>query len=144
MPAKPGNNHAEKPQEERLKIFSSYCEHVRSGYTKESFPLCDRKTIKRYMELYPDEFPAEKIEEAEREGQKVDEEIGRQGMLGKIPHFNATAWIFWMKNKHGWRDKQEQTIEAKGDVSFRESLSTATMDARIQELIHSSFSIKNG
>lgn len=30
------------------------------------------------------------------------EKLGKAGMVGKIPHFNATTWIFSMKNHHHW------------------------------------------
>lgn len=35
------------------------------------------------------------------------EKMGIAGALGKIKNFNATTWIFNMKNRHRWRDKHE-------------------------------------
>ncbi len=35
------------------------------------------------------------------------EKIGMMGMAGKIAGFNATLWIFNMKNRHQWRDRIE-------------------------------------
>lgn len=36
---------------------------------------------------------------------KYWESIGMLGMMGKIEGFNATMWIFNMKNRLGWSDK---------------------------------------
>lgn len=33
------------------------------------------------------------------------EKIGIDGTMGKIPHFNATTWIYNMKNRCGWSDE---------------------------------------
>lgn len=38
------------------------------------------------------------------------EKMGLHAMAGKIPKFNASTYIFTMKNKCGWTDKMEQTI----------------------------------
>jgi len=35
------------------------------------------------------------------------ERRGMEGMMGEIPGFNATTWIFNMKNRHGWADKTD-------------------------------------
>jgi len=41
------------------------------------------------------------------------EQIGMLGMMGKIPNFNATIWIFNMKNRLGWSDKLSVDIETE-------------------------------
>ena len=35
------------------------------------------------------------------------ENLGHRAARGEVPGFNASVWIFSMKNLHGWTDKQE-------------------------------------
>ena len=56
--------------------------------------------------------------EAVKEGRRLSllwwEKIGRTGMVGKLPGFNAATWIFNMKNRHGWADKSQTDITSGG------------------------------
>lgn len=44
------------------------------------------------------------------------EEKARQAVIGELPGFNPTAWVFCMKNIHGWRDKTEVTGKDGGPI----------------------------
>ena len=44
------------------------------------------------------------------------EELGHKGVTGQIEGFNASAWIFNMKNRAHWRDKTEVTGEGGGPI----------------------------
>jgi len=54
------------------------------------------------------------------------ERIGLAGMAGKIDGFNATVWIFNMKNRHHWRDRIE--TENKHEVSGTLNLNGPVVD----------------
>ena len=46
---------------------------------------------------------AKKIGRAKQERYLL--EVGNRAMMGKIKGFNATPWVFMMKNMCGWKDK---------------------------------------
>ena len=77
----------------------------------DCFPEASARTIRHYAKAYPEDFPAEKLEAAAREGLLVWEQLGLQGAKGEIAKFSATAWMFNMKNRAGWRDRQETRSE---------------------------------
>ncbi|WP_299479312.1 hypothetical protein [uncultured Roseibium sp.] len=114
MPAKNGNKYAQKwpTSELRQKFCQVYCDHISAGYSKKSFPHADLKTIKSYAKRYPEDFPSEKIGEAERRGLLCWEQIGKLGTLGRLPGFKAISWIFNMKNRAGWHNNQSRDLGA--------------------------------
>ena len=96
----------------RQKACDDFCAHIATGYSIESFPGADRKTIRYYAEQFPEDFPPERLEEAARQGLLEWERIGKQGARGDLTKFNASAWTFNMKNRAGWRERSE--VEAWG------------------------------
>jgi hypothetical protein len=103
-----------KTPEERQVLCRQYIEYIKTGKSKEYFPPCSIQTFERYVKDFPQDFDTEKIEEAERRGLGRLEEIGFDGMMGKIKGFNPTTWIFVTKNRLGWRDKQDLTSANEG------------------------------
>jgi DNA-binding transcriptional MerR regulator len=94
--------------EEIKELITGYANHRRQGFDKESYPLCDYRTIERHLDVYSADLQTEKreLEQAEREGQLEWEIIGKNLMTGKM-NGSATAWIFKGKNKYGYKDRQE-------------------------------------
>ena len=91
----------------RQKLCDDLCTHIAAGFSIESFPDADRKTIRYHAEQFPEDFPPEKLEEAARRGLLEWERIGKDGARGELAKFNASAWTFTMKNRAGWRDRTE-------------------------------------
>jgi hypothetical protein len=115
-PAPKGNKNASKPHDEKERLILAYIEHRRQGYSKKSFPPCTYVTIDDYLEEVEFSPLKKDLEEAEREGRKVWEEIGNKIAKGDIKG-NPAVWIFTMKNKFGdeWKDKQE--VEHSGEAA---------------------------
>lgn len=97
------------------KYKPEYCEmlikHMEEGLGFESFGgivNVDRVTLYRWKESHK-EF-AEAYNDGWTRCFLFWERVGRSGALGKIKGFNVVAWIFNMKNRFGWRDKNDITI----------------------------------
>lgn len=118
MAAPKGNNYKMKwkTPEERKAACESFCDHVRSGFSQESWPDADFDTVKRYMRDFPEDFVPDMINKAKREAYMFYEKMGIEGTLGQIKGFNAKSWEFNMKNRHNWKDKQE--TELSGEVKI--------------------------
>lgn len=114
-----GNKVAEYTHDEMKAIIMKYCVHLAEGYSKESFIDCDYVTIESHLDKYPSVFDTEKrlITAAIRKGRFWWEERGKKGlMVGK--RFNATVWIFNMKNRYDeWKDVVHRKNEDKVDAN---------------------------
>lgn len=132
MAAEKNNNYAAYSLEEIKVLIAAYVKHIASGYSQESFIDCDYRTIASHLEKYAKDLQSEKreLEKARRKGRHFWEKIGMMGTLGattikdadgnihQLKAFNATSWIFNMKNRYAqeWREKQE--IETSGGINI--------------------------
>ncbi len=96
------------------KYKPEYCqliiEHLKGGKSIETFPATidvSRDSIYEWEKKHPDFSYS--IKKARMLSQDHYENLGYMGMTGLIEGFNATVWIFIMKNRFGWRDKTEIT-----------------------------------
>lgn len=85
--------------EDRQRAFGALCDHVAAGYSVASFPGADAGTLHYYTRQYPEDFPAWELQAAIRRGLLEWERIGKAGSQGELAKFNATAWVFNMKNR---------------------------------------------
>lgn len=104
------------------KFKKEYCkmleEHMTQAYSYESFAAkigVTRDCLYKWEKSHPN-FLYSKKKGKDSELLRM-EQIGFQGMTGKLKGFNSTVWIFMMKNKCGWTDKVEQEIAVK-DISI--------------------------
>ena len=85
------------------------------GYSKEA---CmghlgiAKQTFYNWMESHSEFLDA--VKEGELQSMIWWERKGMEGMTGQIQNFNATTWIFNMKNRHNWADKTATDITSDG------------------------------
>lgn len=120
------------------KYKPEYClkliEHMRTGLSFESFAAVihvNQDTLHEWVKVHPEFSEAKK--EAFAQNLLFWESKGIAGLIGdKETTFNSTVWIFNMKNRHKWRDKQpdESEVVINNNVG---SLSDEDLDAKIDE-----------
>ena len=102
------------------KIIIAYCNHLKKGYSEMSFLDAGWKEVediaKKNDEKNGNENFLKMINQAKREGRLYCEKIGLEGISGEIPKFNGSAWMFLMKNRFGWKDKNENAYEQEEKI----------------------------
>lgn len=120
---------------------TKYCREIISwmakGFSIASFAGnigVGEKTIYNWAKKYPQFLQSIKVGKAK--SILFWEKIGILGMLGKIPHFNATAWIFQMKNRLGWSDKLTVDLELENNTDeIEEKTNKETPQEIMQRLV---------
>lgn len=113
------------PQEKGLKIaedpiyrrqmFVDLLRHVEGGYSLDSFEGCSDDSVRKYLKLYKDEWNQEELEQAQRKGKGLWENIGFRQANGECIG-NSRSWYYNMANRYGWREKLDIEAEHKGQV----------------------------
>jgi hypothetical protein len=103
------------------KLVIAYCRHIENGYSENSFPQAassDVEKIAAELDLSGDRKTnyKEMLETAKRKGQLFWERIGLQGILEKEKKFNGSVWMFTMKNRFGWKDKQPEEAREENKI----------------------------
>jgi len=64
------------------------------------------------------------------------EKMGRAGASGQITGFNCTAWLFTMKNRFGYRDRQDLNIAGEGGGPIKyQNLSQAQINSQLEQIL---------
>lgn len=122
MAAAKGNKYGEKfkTPAQRREAYLKFCAHVAAGFSKKSFhDPCVENTIMKLINDHPDDCPPEALEIAEAEGRHFWEKIGIAGTMGQLKGFNPSSWIFNMKNRLGWKDRQEHSFDQSAPAVFK-------------------------
>lgn len=102
------------------KIIAAYCSHLKKGFSEMSFLDAGweevENTAKELDEKSGGTHFLKMINQAKREGRLYCERIGLEGISGEIPKFNGSAWMFLMKNRFGWKDKNDSTSEQEEKI----------------------------
>lgn len=99
-----------RPSKYRAEYCADLIEHGKKGLSFEAFGAdvgVARQTLYTWEETHPEFKKAREL--AQVYCLKHWEQVGIDGMLGLIKGFNATIWIFNMKNRfhENWRDRYE-------------------------------------
>ena len=106
----------EEDKNERRRVFDKLLIHLRKGYSLESFAELSPNSVRKYINLFKEEFVQEELEEAMRQGRLAWEEIGHKQATGACLG-NSRTWYYNMSNRYGWRDKIDVEAEHKGQVA---------------------------
>jgi hypothetical protein len=106
----------EHDKNERSKIFKELCAHLREGLSLESFAPIGPDSVRKYLQIYKEEFIQEEFEQALRAGRDCWEKIGKRQANGECLG-NSRTWFYNMANRFGWREKLEVEAEHKGQVN---------------------------
>jgi hypothetical protein len=115
-----------------------YCQmlikHMEDGLSFESFggvAKCSKQTLYRWIDAHPEFSDAKKV--GETACQFWWEKTGKDGLHNETikdgdgmtitKSINSTIWIFNMKNRFGWRDKQKDEDDEKGRPTSSVSVS---------------------
>jgi hypothetical protein len=109
--AKERKNKGGRPRKEfKQEWCNKLVKHMEQGYSFESFGgviSCAKDTLYTLLERHPEFSDAKKL--GESKSRLFWERAGIEGMNGMIKGFVSGTWIFNMKNRFGWADKQEVT-----------------------------------
>lgn len=122
------------------KYKPEYCDmliaHMKSGLSFESFSAeigVHRETLYEWVHAQPAFSDAKKVAYDLNLG--FWEKQGVQGLWGdKTLTFNSAVWIFNMKNRHKWRDRQEIEATMHVEQIEREKVKKLSM-SELTELV---------
>lgn len=107
-----------RPTKYRPEYCQGLIDHMSKGLSYETYSAtigtC-RETLYAWEKAYPDFLNAKK--KAFEECNIFWERMGMHGVMGKIEGFNATMWIFNMKNRFKWTDRIESNVSANVNVT---------------------------
>ena len=107
---------AGRPTKYKPEMCQKAIDFMTQGYSKEATAAhldISEDSLYEYIKKHP-EF-SEAIKEGSLKSRLWWEKLGMGGAAGKLAGFNATAWIFNMKNRHNWKDKIETDITSGGE-----------------------------
>lgn len=119
---------SERPVGRPTKYKPEYCdlliEHMTQGLSFQSFAGvvgCCIETLYEWERSYPDFLDAKRL--GLGRGRLFWEKVGIEAALGKITGYNATTWVFNMKNRFDWTDKRELSGKLETSVVSAEDIS---------------------
>lgn len=133
--AKKKYEHAGQPTKYRPEYCDMLLTHMEDGLSFEAFAATlrvSKQTLYRWIDAHAEFSDAKKI--GDMLSLKYWEKVGKDGLYNETikgddgltvtKSINATIWIFNMKNRFGWRDRQEIDATVKHENEDSETLKT--------------------
>jgi hypothetical protein len=112
-----------RPSEYRSEFCTMLIQHMADGLSFEAFAGVVHKskdTLYQWVKKHPEFADAKKKGDAE--SLLFWEKMGITGMVGKLKGFNVAAWIFNMKNRHGYRDRAPDDKPVEADATLLDAM----------------------
>ncbi len=136
-----------RPTDYDPKYCAMLIEHMAGGLSYESFAGVIgkfRATLYNWEKAHPAFLDAKKEgseknllywETAGQKGLWEETEYNEQGKPIYKKALNSTVWIFSMKNRHKWRDRQEIEVAKEDETEKLRKLSNAELEALVAGII---------
>ena len=116
-----------RPTKYKKEMCQQVVDAMAKGYSKEA--ACAEigiwyQTMQERVKSRPDFSVA--VKRGEQLSALWWEKVGLAATIGKVPGFSSPTWIFNMKNRQGWADKQDVTLG--GHVSTSVPLSAKEVE----------------
>jgi len=101
-----------RPTKYRRKFCQVAYDFLSQGYSKEA--LAGELGISRqclYEWLEKNQEFGDTVSKAEAKAQFIWEKYGQDAVQGKIKGFNTSVWMFVMKNRFGWKERESITFD---------------------------------
>lgn len=139
---------AGRPSKFDLAFCEQLINHMESGLSFESFAAnidVDRDTLYEWVKVHPEFSDAKKIGTAKAQlfweqhgidGLYTETEYNDKGKPISTRAMNAAVWCFNMKNRFGWRDKQELTGDPEKPLEHNVNVDLSSLPTdKLMEII---------
>ena len=127
------------------KFCAMLLEHMEKGYSFEAFAGVagvSKQTLYDWAKAHPEFLDAKEIGTGKAqvfwEGLGINHVISQSenaaGIGGSSRSLNASAWIFNIKNRFGWRDKQPGEADVNVNLNELRTKSDEELNRRMEEL----------
>lgn len=125
-----------RPTKYDPKFCEELIEHMKEGLSFESFAAkcdCCKDTLYEWANVHEEFSDAKKI--GSEHCRIFWEKLGTMGASGGLNNFNATAWIFNMKNRFRseWNDTQKVEQTSTVSIKNRDELIDLALKARSEQ-----------
>lgn len=103
-----------RPSKYKAKYCKVAYDLLSKGYSKEAVAGqigISKQCFYEWVQKHKDFGDA--VQRGESASQFYWEDLGMRGTLGQIKGFNASSWMFNMKNRFGWAEKSDQNISGQ-------------------------------